>query len=122
MWIRILTAIALLAGAAGCERPKFENPKTKDTFQPQQWSDLEAGVGKKTTVSGRAREVDDRAVIEMSGVGTVLMGDIPAWPDGMAGSYVTAVGMLRKSEDTPPIYYLENAKVTGGGFGPRKTR
>jgi len=118
-------AAAILALFTACEEKRLgENPKTVGTFKPQAYGELAGGVGKKTTVNGRARDVDGRAAVELNGGGNVFMADFASWPDNMVGKYVTAIGTLRRANDEPRDFHLENAEILSSGFGPggKKTK
>jgi hypothetical protein len=117
--------LAVLFASMGCNEKRLpENPKTAGTFKPQSRGELGGGLGKKTTVNGRARDIEGRAAVELNGGGNVFMADFASWPDRMAGQYVTVIGTLRRQDEDPCDFYLEDAEILSSGFGPggKKTR
>jgi hypothetical protein len=77
-------------------------------------------VGKKVYFTGRARVVEDRSAIEITG-GVVFVSQTAQWDDKTVGATMTVVGTLAKEEGDKPSYLLQEYKARGWG-GASRTR
>jgi hypothetical protein len=79
--------------------------------------DANANIGKRVTIYGTAGNAKLGAVIQTAGRLVIYCMELPAWPAGVDGTYVTAHGTLHQS----PAYeatHGPNGEVGQGTDGP----
>lgn len=79
--------------------------------------DAHANIGKRVTVYGRASNAKLAAVIQTGGRLVVYCLDLPAWPAGVDGTYVTAHGTLEQNASYEATHG-PNGEVSQGTHGP----
>ena len=79
--------------------------------------DAHANVGKLVTVYGKAGNAKLAAVIQTAGRLVIYCMDLPAWPAGVDGTYVTAHGTLEQNRSYEATHG-PNGEVGQGTDGP----